>query len=40
MDDLLKLAIAGHGGEQRWEQITRFRAAVSIAIDVTDVTFS
>ena len=30
MNDLLKLAIEGHGGEQRWEQITRFRAAASI----------
>jgi len=30
MNDLLKLAIEGHGGIRRWEQITRFRAAVSI----------
>lgn len=30
MDDLLKLAIEGHGGLRRWEQISRFRAAVSI----------
>ena len=29
MNDLLKLAIEGHGGEQRWEQITRFRAAAA-----------
>ena len=31
MNDLLKLAIEGHGGLQRWEQLSRFRAAVSIA---------
>jgi hypothetical protein len=30
MNDLLKLAIEGHGGMRRWEQISRFRAAVSI----------
>ena len=30
MNDLLKLAIEGHGGLQRWEQISRFRAATSI----------
>jgi len=30
VDDLLKLAIEGHGGMRRWEQISRFRAAVSI----------
>lgn len=30
MEDLLKLAIEGHGGLQRWAQISRFRAAVSI----------
>jgi hypothetical protein len=30
VDDLLKLAVEGHGGMQRWEQISRFRAAVSI----------
>ena len=64
MNDLLKLAIEGHGGGQRWEQISRFRVAASItgaiwalkgkpgpldhrspvlnsvAVDVTDVTFS
>ena len=30
MNDLLKLAIDGHGGARRWEQIERFRAAASI----------
>ena len=30
MNDLLKLAIDGHGGMQRWEQISRFRAAAAI----------
>ena len=30
MNDLLKLAIEGHGGLRRWEQISRFRVAVSI----------
>jgi hypothetical protein len=30
MDELLKLATRGHGGEQRWEQIGRFRVAASI----------
>lgn len=30
MNDLLKLAIEGHGGMRRWEQISRFRAAASI----------
>ena len=30
MNDLLKLAIEGHGGLRRWEQISRFRAAASI----------
>jgi hypothetical protein len=30
MNDLLKLAIKGHGGLRRWEQIDRFRAAASI----------
>ena len=30
MDELLKLAIDGHGGGRRWEQIERFRAAASI----------
>ncbi len=30
MNELLKLAIEGHGGLQRWEQISRFRAAASI----------
>jgi hypothetical protein len=29
MNDLLKLAIKGHGGLRRWEQIERFRAAAS-----------
>ena len=40
MNDLLKLAVDAHGGRQRWEQIYRFRNSVSIAIDVTSVTFS
>jgi hypothetical protein len=30
MNDLLKLAIEGHGGLRRWEQLSRFRAAASI----------
>jgi hypothetical protein len=30
VNDLLKLAVKSHGGLQRWEQISRFRAAVSI----------
>jgi len=30
MNDLLKLAIDGHGGTHRWEQLSRFRAATSI----------
>lgn len=30
MNDLLKLAVDAHGGMQRWERISRFRAAGSI----------
>ena len=30
MNELLKLAIDGHGGLRRWEQISRFRATTSI----------
>jgi hypothetical protein len=30
MNDLLKLAIEGHSGARRWEQISRFRASASI----------
>jgi hypothetical protein len=30
MNDLLKLAIEGHGGLRRWAQISRFRVAASI----------
>jgi hypothetical protein len=30
MDDLLKLAVEGHGGWPCWRQISRFRAAASI----------
>ena len=30
MNDLLKLAIAGHGGLRRWERPSRFRVAASI----------
>ncbi|MGH3182834.1 MAG: hypothetical protein ACRDOH_09595 [Streptosporangiaceae bacterium] len=30
MNDLLKLAIEGHGGLRRWEQVSRFRVAASI----------
>ena len=30
VNDLLKLAIAGHGGLRRWEQLSRFRVATSI----------
>jgi len=35
--DLLKLAVDAHGGMQRREQV---RDSVSIAIDVTSVTFN
>jgi len=31
MNDLLKLAIDGHGGKHRWDQISRIRAAASIS---------
>ncbi len=31
MKDLLQLAVAAHGGAERWEQLTRFRAAASIS---------
>jgi hypothetical protein len=41
MNELLKLAVKGHGGMARWERISWFRvAAVSVALDVTNVTFS
>jgi hypothetical protein len=30
MNDLLTLAIAGHGGMRRWERISRFRVVASI----------
>jgi hypothetical protein len=30
VNDLLKLALEGHGGLRRWEQLSRFRAAASI----------
>jgi hypothetical protein len=30
VDDLLKLAIEGHGGLRRWEQISRFHAVVTV----------
>ena len=30
MNGLLKLAIEGHGGLRRWEQLSRFRVAASI----------
>ena len=30
MNDLLKLAIEGHGGMPRWKQIARFRVVTSI----------
>jgi hypothetical protein len=30
VNDLLKLAIEGHGGLRRWEQVERFRVAASI----------
>jgi hypothetical protein len=30
MNGLLKLAIEGHGGLRRWEQLSRFRMAASI----------
>ena len=37
MNDLLKLAIEGHGGGPRWEQISRFRANVSITGTIWDI---
>jgi hypothetical protein len=37
VNDLLKLAIEGHGGGQRWEQISRFRATVSITGTIWDI---
>ncbi|MGH3302439.1 MAG: hypothetical protein ACRDOK_12290 [Streptosporangiaceae bacterium] len=36
MNELLKLAIDGHGGMRRWEQISRFRAAASITGAIWD----
>ena len=36
MNELLKLAIDRHGGMHRWEQISRFRAAVFVALAATD----
>jgi hypothetical protein len=30
VNDLLKLAIEGHGGLRRWEQFTRFRRHVRL----------
>ena len=30
MDDLLKLAVEGHGGLPRWDRISRFRAVLSV----------
>jgi hypothetical protein len=30
MNDLLALAVKAHGGTRRWEEVTRFRASVSI----------
>jgi hypothetical protein len=30
VNDLIKLAIEGHGGARRWEEISRFRVAASI----------
>jgi hypothetical protein len=37
VNDLLKLAIEAHGGRPRWEQISRFRAAVSITGTIWDI---
>ena len=37
MTDLLKLAVEAHGGLQRWEQLSRFRAAVSITGAIWDL---
>ncbi len=34
MNDLLKLAVEGHGGLRRWEQISRFRVAASITGEI------
>ena len=31
MNDLLALAIRGHGGLRRWQQLSRFRAVASIS---------
>jgi len=30
VNNLLKLAVDGHGGARRWEQVSWFRAAASI----------
>ena len=37
MNDLLKLAVEGHGGLRRWEQISRFRVAASITGEIWDL---
>ena len=37
MNDLLALAINGHGGMRRWDQISRFRAAASITGAIWDL---
>jgi hypothetical protein len=34
MNELLKLAIDGHGGQQRWDQISGFRVAASITGEI------
>jgi hypothetical protein len=40
VNDLLKMAVKGHGGLQRREQISRFRAAAPITVDVANLTYS
>ena len=37
MDDLLKLAVEGHGGLTRWERIARFRVSASITGAIWDL---
>jgi hypothetical protein len=37
MNDLLQLAIDAHGGLRRWEEISRFRVAISITGAIWDL---
>jgi hypothetical protein len=36
VDELLKLAIDGHGGARRWAQLSGFRAEVSVSGAIWD----